>query len=215
MLRMDVPESEPRRFRGLVVLAALVAVGLAVSAGYFIWSLSSESSETWRIVQERKREIAAAPKTPEGRLANWLVISAPQIHHRLQLMRFSAEQPWLVTHAVRTDPEDNDHLAIHGIDFTDLPLTLGRIEGSTVRVRLPLPKELAVGALRGDNAVSVPIAARDDLAPDAILRASFLVHFALDPLAHALERDIPGATLAIEIGPETSWAEIAADSAAK
>jgi hypothetical protein len=206
MRGMDGSASSPRRFSGLLVIGALVAVGLAVSAGYFIWSLTSHTSEAWRIVQERKREIAATPKTPEGRLAKWLEFGAPQIHHRLQGMRFSAEQPWLVTHAVRRDPEDPERLAIYGIDFADLPLTLAHVEGSTVVVHLPRPKELGLGPLRGDNAVSVPIAARDDLAPDPEQRARFLVHFALDGLAQALERDIPGAKLSIEIGPETSWA---------
>ncbi|HEV8114427.1 MAG TPA: hypothetical protein VGR31_16770 [Planctomycetota bacterium] len=212
---MDESAPAPRRFRGLVVMAALVAVGLAVSAGYFIWSLTSDASEARRIVQERKREIAATPKTPEGRLAKWLEFGAPQIHHRLQMMRFSAEEPWLVTHAVRMDPEDPGRLSIHGIDFADLPVAIAQIEGSKVVVHLPRPKELGVGPLRGDNAAFVPIAPRDDLAPDPEQRATFLVQFALKDLFQALARDIPGAELAIRIGPEWSWAEIAAHSAAK
>jgi hypothetical protein len=217
-LRADVPADDPEprvvpafRARGLLVLAVLVATGVGVTAGY----LQLEAPEVGEIIANRKREIALAPKTPEGRLEQWLVFGAPQIHHRMQMMRFSAEQPWLVTHAVRLDGEDADQLAIHGIDLSELPREIARIEGLDVHVKLPLPRRLGTGPLRGDNAVSVPVVLHDDLAPDSVERARFLVRFALDGLSQALERDIPGAKLAIEIGPENSWEEIVGGRAAK
>ena len=197
----EAPEKPPIRVRGLLVMLALVAVGLSVSVGYFFWSLTSKASAARRIIEARKREIAEAPRTPEGRLAHWLTFGAPQIHHRLEIMRFSAEQPWLVTHAVRTDGEADGRVEIYGIDLSDLPQTIARIEGSTVHVKLPIPRRLGAGPLTGDNALAVPIAARPDLVPDPIERAKFLVRFALDGLSGALERDIPGAKLSIEIGP--------------
>jgi hypothetical protein len=207
---------EPRvvpafRARGLLVMAVLVATGVGVTAGY----LQLEAPEVGEIIANRKREIALAPKTPEGRLEQWLVFGAPQIHHRMQMMRFSAEQPWLVTHAVRLDGEDAERLAIYGIDLSELPREIAGIGGLDVHVKLPLPRRLGTGPLRGDNAVSVPVAPRDGLAPDSVERARFLVRFALDGLSQALERDIPGAKLTIEIGPESSWEEITEARAAK
>jgi hypothetical protein len=210
-----VPAQPEFRARGLLVMLALVLVGLSVSAGYFFWSLTSKASATWKIIDARKREIAEAPTTPEGRLANWLKFGAPQIHHRLEIMRYSAAQPWLVTHAVRTAGGDDGRVEIYGIDLTGLPVSIARVESSTVHVKLPMPRRLSIGPLTGDNAVAVPVAARADLVPDPVERAKFLVHFALDDLSGALERDIPGAKLAIEIGPETSFDEISAGSAAK
>jgi hypothetical protein len=189
------------RASGLLVMLVLVVSGVGVTAGYLQW----KAPEVGEIIAGRKREIAAAPRTPEGRLETWLVYGAPQIHHRLEMMRFSAEQPWLVTHAVG---EDREHLEIHGIDLERMPREIGRIEGSTVHLRLPRPRRLGTGPLRGDNAASVPVAARDEVAPDAEARAMFLVRFALDGLSQALERDIPGAKLTIEIGLEGSWEEI-------
>jgi hypothetical protein len=210
-----VPAKPEFRARGLLVMLALVLVGLSVSAGYFFWSLTSKASATWKIIDARKREIAEAPTTPEGRLAHWLVFGAPQIHHSLEMMRFSAAQPWLVTHAVRAGGAEEGNVEIYGIDLSGLPVTIARVEGSTVHVKLPMPRRLAVGPLTGDNAVSVPVAARADLAPDPVERAKFLVHYALDRLFDALERDIPGAKIAIEIGPEASFEEISAGPAAK
>lgn len=205
---MDAPEAPPEpapRARGLLVLAALVGVGLCVSVGYFFWSLTSKASEARRIIDARKREIAEAPKTTEGRLEHWLVFGAPQIHHRLETMRFSAAQPWLVTHAVHADSGEPGAVEIYGIDLSNLPLSISRVEGSTVHVELPLPRRLGAGPLTGDNAAAIPVFPRADLAPDPVERAKFLVRFALEGLSGALERDIPGAKLAIDIGPEASF----------
>jgi len=197
------PSPSERRPRGLVVLFALVVLGVGVTAGYMQW----KAPEVGEIIAGRKRALAAAPKTPEGRLGQWLVYGAPQMHHRLSMMRYSAEQPWLVTHAVGTD---RARLAIHGIDLASMPMDLAWIEGSTVHVRFPRPRELGIGPLEGPNAISVPVAATEEGAPDELARARYLVGFALDGLSQALVRDIPGSTLSIEIGPEATWAEIAA-----
>jgi hypothetical protein len=196
-------EIEPAAVRssragGLVVMGALVGVGVLIAAGY--WG--------WQAIAKAKHAASPAEHTTEGRLRTWLTFGAPQIHHRIEIMRFSAEEPWLVTHAVRVATNDSEDLEIHGIDLSKLPRDVARIEGTVVRVRLPRPTLLATGPLRGQNAAAVPIAA-ESAAPDPIARAQYLIHFALDDLGKALERDIPGATLAIEIGPESSWEEIA------
>jgi len=195
----------PRSVRpnGILVIVALVVAGVAVTAGYMQW----KAPEVGEIIANRRREVAAAPKTTEGRLGKWLDFGAPMLHQRLQLLRFSAEQPWLVTHAVGADPL---HLAIHGIDLAAMPKDLAWIDGTTVRVHLPRPTLLATGPLSGPNAISVPVAANEGAAPDEIARARYLIDFALNPLSDALERDIPGAHLSIEIGPETNWDSIPA-----
>jgi len=201
-----LPGDRPRAWRpsGLVVLFLLVASGVGVTAGYLQW----KAPEVGEIIAGRKRDLAAAPKTPEGRLEKWLDFGAPQMHHCLTMMRFSAEQPWLVTHAVGKDPAS---LAIYGIDLETMPKDFAWIDGATVHVRLPRPGRLSIGPLTGQNAMSVPVAATDESAPDAIERVRYLTGFALDKLSQALERDIPGAKLSIEIGPEATWTEIAAD----
>jgi hypothetical protein len=201
----EIPPVRSPRARGLLVMGALVVAGVGVTAGYLAW----KAPEVGKIIADRKRAIAEAPKTAEARLVNWLVFGAPQIHHRLEIMRFSAEQPWLVTHAVRVAGDDPERVEIHGIDLSALPRDVARIDGTTIRVHLPRPTLLTTGPLTGGNAVAVPIAADAASAPDPIARAEYLVHFALDDLAKALERDIPGAKLSIEIGPESSWREIA------
>lgn len=188
---------------GIVVIGLLVASGVGVTAGYLQW----KAPEVGELIAGRKREIAAAPRTTEGRLTQWLVYGVPQVHHRLTLMRFSAEQPWLVTHAVGTDPSN---LAIYGVDLAPMPKEVAWIEGQVVRMRFPRPVQLARGPLTGSNAISVPIAATEETAPDGIERARYLIGFALDGLTQALERDIPGTQVSIGIGPEASWAEIAA-----
>ena len=188
------------RPRGLLVVFLLVACGVGVTAGYMQW----KAPEVGDIIAGRRRAIAAAPKTPEGRLEQWLVYGAPQLHHCLTMMRFSAEQPWLVTHAVGADPAD---LAIHGIDLSGMPKELARIEGTRVRLRIPRPVLLARGPLTGPNAMSVPIAAAAESSPDGVARARHLVEFALEGLSQALERDIPGTALSIEIGPAETWEE--------
>jgi hypothetical protein len=196
---IDPPAVRTVRAGGVLVMGALVGVGVLIAAGY--WG--------WQALAKTKTVASAAEHTPEGRLRTWLTFGAPQIHHRLEIMRFSAEEPWLVTHAVRVAGDDPERVEIHGIDFSALPRDVARIDGTTVRVHIPRPAPLATGPLRGTNAGLVPIAADAASAPDPIARAEYLVHFALDDLAKALERDIPGAKLSIEIGPEASWSEIA------
>jgi hypothetical protein len=203
----EAPAKPAPRANGLLVLSAIVAVGLSVSVGYFFWSLTSKASEARRIIDARKREIAEAPKTTEGRVAHWLEFGGPQIHQGLLNLRFSSERPWLVTHAIRVEGGEPGAVEIYGIDLTNLPLSVARVEGTTVRIELPLPRRLGTGPLTGDNAAAVPIFPREDLAPDPVERAKFLVRFALGGLPEALERDIPGAKLAIDIGPGSSFGE--------
>src|SRR5689334_10964029 len=120
----EIPPVRSPRARGLLVMAALVVAGVGVTAGYLAW----KAPEVGKIIADRKRAIAEAPKTAEARLANWIVFGAPQIHHRLEIMRFSAEQPWLVTHAVRVAGDDPERVEIHGIDLSALPRDVAKVD---------------------------------------------------------------------------------------
>lgn len=202
---MDGRSAFGPRVNGLVVLAVLVVAGVGVTAGYLQW----KAPDLTAIVAARRGELTTAPTTPEGRLNAWLVYGNAGMHNRLTQMRLSAEQPWLATHAIGgTGPLD-----IFGIDLSEMPRELGQIDGLLVRVRLPLPVRLASAELTGVHAPFVPIYASSAQAPDPVVRAHELVAWALAGVGAALERDIPGARLSIEIGPGTSWFDAKASGA--
>lgn len=97
---------------------------------------------------------------------------------------------------------------IYGIDLGDMPREPGRIEGLTIVVRLPRAQSLGRGQLTGDHAAFVPIVSDSQALPNADQRTRELAVWALQSLGEALERDIPGAHLSIEIGPEKTWGEV-------
>lgn len=208
-----LPVRSPRA-RGLVALAALVVLGVGVTAGYLQWKAPDLLARREAIA----REVAASPSSPEGRLATWVLFGGdPQIHNRLQQMRFSEARPWLVTHAVGSAAAGGE-VVFHGIDLAAMPKELVRQEGLALHLALPAPRELGRGPLEGEHASFVPVYASAELAPDAtgaIARARDLVAYALGGLEKALGRDVPGATLEVEIGPAAGWAEIAAARAAR
>ncbi len=194
---MDARTAFGPRVNGLVVLAVLVIAGVGVTAGYLQWKAPDLSA----IVASRRGALAAAPTSPAGRVHAWLDYGNAFMHSRLTQMRLSVEQPWLATHAVRRAGQ----LDIFGIDLSQMPRELGEIEGLSVRVRVPVPTHLGSGELTGEHAPFVPIYASSSAAPDPIVRARELVTWALAGVGSALERDIEGATLTVEVGPETSW----------
>ena len=206
-----LPARSPRA-RGLVTLSALVLLGVGVTAGYLQWRAPDLLARREAIA----REVAASPSSPEGRLATWVLFGGdPQIHNRLQQMRFSEARPWLVTHAVGAPADAAPEVVFHGIDLASMPKELVRQDGLVLHLVLPAPRELGRGPLAGEHAPFVPVFARAELAPDATARARELVAWALGGLEKALGRDVPGATLVIEIGPATTWAEIVAARAAR
>jgi hypothetical protein len=206
MAGTDPPSTEPfTRVSGMGTLVFLVAIVLVVILGYLHW----KAPEVRAILDERRSEIAAAPSTREGRLAQWRKFGDAQIHNRLEMMRFSTEKPWLVAHAIRAAGDAATECEFYGIDLASMPRELTRIADLTIVVRLPRARSLGRGELTGDNAPFVPVFHDAASAPDADERVRGLASWALESLAKALERDIPGAHLRVEVGPEASWAEIA------
>ena len=205
-------ERGSRRWRasGLIALAGIVVAGL-VAPGYYHWKAPEIRAR--RLSTEAA--VAGAPTSPAGRIADWTRFGGdPQIHNRLQAMRFSAEQPWLVTHAIGA-PSDagRDEVEFHGIDLGDMPRELIAVDGLEVRLALPEPRALGRGPLRGDHAGFVPVYAAGAAVPDPRARAREILAWALEDLGRALERDVPGARFTIEIGPHASWSAIRASRA--
>lgn len=180
------------RLDGLGVLIGIVLLGMGSGAAYFHWKAP-------RIRAQVKADLAAAPTTAAGRLAHWYEIGAAQIHHRLtKVARFSADMPWIVTHAVE-DAAGGEPM-VFGVDTEGLPRELTHLEGLTVVVELPAPAPLGRARLSGDRAAHVPVFAADAPVPDARERLRELATWFLEGLPAALEQDIEGARVEIRIG---------------
>lgn len=177
---------------GLLVFVLLVVVGLVTGAGFYRYKRQAMDAAL-------AEELAAAPSSSAERLALWLRVAGPQIHHRLAVVgRFAPDKPWLVTHAVA---RGDGPPGLWGIDCAALPKDLAHLEGLTVVVALPAPRELARVALEDRQASRVPLYA-SDVRPDPATRVSELALYLLEGIPRALERDIPGARIEIRVAPE-------------
>ena len=176
---------------GLLLLAGIVLLGLGSGAAYYHFKQP-------KLAAELEARIAAAPKTPEGRLEQWLLVGGPQIHHRLSRFgRFSTERPWLVTHAV--DDGDGRPPVLWGIDCDALPQGIAHLEGLTVVVELPAPRPLGRAPLAGGADDFVPLHRRGAAIPDPAARLREVSLYLLGGVPDALARDIEGAVLEIRV----------------
>jgi len=184
------------RVSGLVVLVGIVAIGLGSGAAYYHYKQP-------RLAAALAAELAAAPTTAEGRVQQWELSMAPNVHHRItRVGRFSAERPWLVTHAVRGP---SGGLVFHGLDLERLPERLTRPEGMAVVVDLPAPVALGPGELDPESARFVPVLDADLPPSEAAARLRGQVVWLLDRLPEALAHDIEGARIEVRVGgPETA-----------
>jgi hypothetical protein len=183
------PTSATVRVNGLFLLVCIVVVGLLAGAGFYRLKRGESDARV-------AAELAAAPTTPAERVVLWLRLAGPQIHHRLAVVgRFSAEMPWLVTHAIASGVEPPE---IWGIDCSTLPLDLAHVEGLTVIVTLPVPRRLGNAALAAELLERVPLFA-PEARPDGRARLVELALHLLEGMPRALERDVPGAALEIRV----------------
>lgn len=181
------------RVSGLGVLAGIVVVGILTGAGFYRLKRGETNARV-------ATELAQAPRTPEERLALWLRLTGPQLHHRLAVVgRFTPEMPWLVTHAIAA--EDGGPPELWGIDCSTLPKDLGVLEGLRVVVNLPAPRRLGRATLEGERAERVPLFAPGAVS-DAGERLASLALYILEGIPGALARDVPGAALEIRVAPE-------------
>jgi hypothetical protein len=185
------PRAGEVRANGLAVLVLIVLAGLASGAAYYRYKQP-------RLAAALAAELAAAPTSAEGRVQQWERSMAPNVHHRItEVARFSGQQPWLVTHAVR---RADGVLEFHGLDLASLPRNLTRAEGMSVVVELPAPRALGPGVLEGESGRYVPVYAEGEPIPDPAARLQSQVLWILDRLPEALAHDIQGARIEVRIG---------------
>lgn len=191
------------RCSGLWMLGLLVLLGFMPAIYYFY--------KRPRLEREREAALAAAPSTLAARLEQWKLFGDPMIHRRLAVVgRFSAEKPWLVTHAVpagagvfNTVPAEAGTFDFFGVPADLLPHEITRREGPTIVLELPAPRWLGRGKLDGDSAAYVPIVDAGVEAGEAQNRADerliSLALFLLEDLPARLEKDIAGARLEVRV----------------
>jgi hypothetical protein len=179
------------RPNGFLVLVGLVVLGLGSGAAYFHYKQP-------KLAAEMQAQIEAAPKTPRGKLEQWHVIGAPQIHHRLsQFALFDPpERPWLVTYAVGAGDGPPE---LWGIDCGALPRELSHLEDMTVVIELPTPTLLGHGSLADDQFNFIPLYPEGEPTPDQAARLRDLALYLLAGIPDALGNDIEGASLEIRI----------------
>jgi len=187
-----VPEHAARASRppGFALLLALIAVGMGIPA-FFRWKVVS-------LGRERDRILSEAPSAPEARLALLFRYVQPQILQTLQKARFSADQPWIVSHVV-APPNAQEPPEIWGIESSEIGPEATFVEGLDVRVVLPAPRLLARDVLVGDSALGVEVYAPPG-PPDPRVLLRNRLEFVLAPLIEHLPGDIPGARISVEVG---------------
>ena len=175
---------------GLPLLSALVVLGMGIPAIYH-W-------QTRVLGHERDRMLAAAPHEPRARLGVWFQYGQPFILEALLASRFSAQQPWIVSHVVAPEREGLPP-EIWGIDQRSITADDVMLDGLQVRVVLPAPKIVARDVLVGDNALGIQVfAAPGPADPRTLLRQR--VEYAIERLIRVLPEDIPGTRISVEVG---------------
>jgi len=178
------------RVNGLAVLLGIVVVGLATGAGFYRYQRGAMEA---RLADE----MAAAPTSTDERLALWLRVAGPQIHHRLAVVgRFAPDMPWLVTHAVA--PQGGGAPENRGVDRGHHTPDRARHEERTGGVQLPRPGPLGRARLEGERAQRVPIYP-PSANLDPVARLSELALYLLEGIPKALTRDVQGAALEIRV----------------
>jgi hypothetical protein len=178
----------------LVVI--LVVAGMGVTSVYYHWRAP-------RIIAQIQAERDALPGDSQGKLDRWLDFGAPFVHQALVASRFSAAQPWIVTHTVQPPGGPDELPQVWGVDLAGLGPEITHREGLRVVVELPQVRLLGRGRLTGDKAQHVPAYAAGRPVPDPDERAVFVARFPLRALIEALEKDIPGASFEVRIDGRT------------
>ncbi len=180
-----------RRAPGLAVLFTVIAVGMGMPALYR-WKVGD-------LRRTRERILSEAPSAPEKRVELWFSHLQPRLLEVLHKCRFSSDKPYLVSHMVAPAREGVPP-EIWGVPEEAIDPSQVVLDGMVVRVILPAPRLLERDVLVGDNALGVPVypaeAPPED--PGALLRER--LEFVFEKFMRALERDIPGSYVSIEIG---------------
>ncbi len=176
---------------GLVLLLILVAVGMGSTSLYYHWKAPG-------LIERAKHAKENLPVDPGQRLDVWLEYCAPLICQRLEQLRFSAQQPWLVTHQAAVD-DAGEVCQVWGVNLAQLSPSMVTREDLTVVVLLGPPALLGTGSLVGDRALQVPKLSAGTAAPDVAPRARMIVEWALSRMIDKLPKDIPGARIEVRL----------------
>lgn len=187
---MSTPTRGSSKVSGLQVLVVIVVAGMGIPALFKLKAFDLE--------RDRDELIENAPTTGEGRLRLWFMQVHPRVVEGIRASRFSAAQPWLVSHVV-SPATAQDKPEVWGVDLTEIKREWIWLEGLTVHVDLPAPKLLGRMLLVGDNAAGVQIFPSGTVNDGKQLTKRRL-EFVLRKLIEALPQDIEGAHYLIKVG---------------
>lgn len=176
---------------GLAVLATVVAVGMGIPA-FYRWKVGD-------LNRDRERMLAEAPSVPEARVELWYSHLQPRVLGVLHKCRFSSKKPYIVSHMVAPRSPDEPP-EVWGVPEDAITPERVVLDGMVVRVVLPAPVLVDRDVLVGDNAVGVEVypPERPPKDPRVLLRGR--LEFVLGKFMAALEKDIPGAYVSVEVG---------------
>ncbi len=186
----DTPTRTGFRPNGLIILAILVGLGFSM-----VWLYRYMEP---RLAAQLQAQVAAAPRTPEGRVEKWLIFGHPQIDTCIRLLRMSGEQPWIVSHLVASADGPPE---VYGMDVTKIEKDYLVQVGTRMEVWLPKPGLLGQVELIGRNADAVPVFQAQDRKPDVEARVRDMIEWRLRDVLERLKSDIPEVEVAFLFGP--------------
>ena len=178
------------RVSGLRVLAVIVVAGMGIPALFKLKAFSLQ--------RDRDELISNSPTTGEGRLKLWFMQVHPRVVEGIRASRFSAAQPWLVSHVVKPASEGQQP-EVWGVDLSEIDPEWISLDGLAVNVNLPAPTLLARTVLVGDNIAGVQIFPAGTV-NDGIELTERRLKFVLAKMIEALPRDIEGAHYNVTAG---------------
>lgn len=187
---MSTPTPGFTRVSGLKVLTVIVVAGMGIPALFKLKAFNLERA--------RDELIENSPSTGEGRLRLWFMQVHPRVVEGIRASRFSALQPWLVSHVVKAASE-GELPEVWGVDLTEINPDWIWLDRLVVHVDLPAPKLLARTVLVGDNVAGVQVFPSGSF-NDGIALTERRLEFVLAKLIEALPQDIEGAHYKITAG---------------
>ena len=179
------------RAPGLPVLVIIVAVGMGIPA-FYRWKVGD-------LNRDRERMLSEAPSVPEVRVELWYSHLQPRVLGVLRKCRFSSKKRYIVSHMVAPRSADEPP-EIWGVPEEAITPEQVRLDGMAVRVVLPAPVIVDRDVLVGDNAMGVEVYPPEHPPEDPRVLLRGRLEFVLGKFMAALEKDIPGAYVSVEVG---------------
>jgi hypothetical protein len=195
----SLPTRAAVRTNGFLFVVVLVVLGVGVTGALYRWRAGE-------LADNAAAARGSLPRTPEERLDRWLEFAQVFVHQSLVQLRFSADQPWLVTHTIASS-RNAPGQEIWGIDLSGISTRNTQREGLAAVVSLPPVTLLGRGAITGDNARHVAHYVPGAPIADPEERARTVIESALKRWTKPLAKDIEGARLVVRIGDVAAQAE--------